>query len=128
MAFLKPYRDGSTGEIIPESYWRATDQRIVNRLHEPNQQYAEIVFEGFASPGAFAAGLKPLADARKVYYVTGQPFADIAGAPAVGETQYDANANMLEDAALSILDTDSGEPDEDGNPVMVSFFHDAIQV
>lgn len=86
MAKLMPYTDPETGAEHPRSVWlpmfEAADM-VARR--------ARIVFLGFASPAALAAGLRPVG--QREFLAEGDAFLAFVAAPPDGATLLDAVSN-----------------------------------
>lgn len=122
MALVRPYED-LVGNTYVSSYWRVVTINIASYAQNLN-----VVFYGWKDAASFAAGKAPIQGAAKIYYVTGQEFLALATSSPVGDTIYEVLAITAESYAIDKKDVPTEEKDEDGNPVMVSFFEGATQV
>jgi hypothetical protein len=122
MAFLKDFVDPA-GNMNTAAYWRADELTILSA-----KRLIGLKFVAYKDANAFTSGLAPLAGSEKQYAVNGSAFLTIAFSPPNGASLYDVLANACENYALAKLDTPTGEHNEDGSPVLVSFFAGATQV
>lgn len=119
MAKQMSFESKNTGETCAEGYW--TPQLMLI----PFQKFATIDFSGFFNHQARLDGKSPLAS--KAYAVTKDEFDEYFSSDV--QSQPDMNpqkACYL--VAMNRLDTPTGDLDEEGNPVMGSFFAKAADV
>ncbi len=122
LALLKNFTDAS-GNVFEPAYWRTVQINIGSADRNIN-----LVLYAYKNADAFNGGKQALLGAAKQYIITGDEFLAVASEEPVGGSLYDVLAHSAEKYALGKKDVDSGEVDEDGKPVMVSFFKDAQQV
>jgi hypothetical protein len=107
-----------SGVTLEECYWRVAQINI-----GVADMSAYILFYGYADAAKRAAGKKPIPGAQKVYQISGATFA------AYYAQEVAKNKNLAEIAyavAMETKDTPSGEVDEQGKPILESFFENAI--
>lgn len=121
MSLIKSFTDAS-GNVNATAFWRAVQLNISSVDKNIN-----LVFYGYKDAASFVAGKQALPGTQKTYTITGDEFLAVATQDPVGDNLYNVLAHASEDYALNKLDTDSGEVDEEGQPILVSFF-DGAQV
>lgn len=120
MPFLKPFVDVKTGAEYPNAFWYPSAFDV-----QYNGKSITAVYVGHVS--AQLLDKDPVPAMEHVFRVSGPDFVtllkQIAATPVNTDTPLPiAIAAMLDSIALQIKDTPTGEFDEDGNPVLVSFF------
>lgn len=117
-----PFRPTESPSVLYEnSYWPLPVVHIDGRTAS-----GFIAFQGWANKEEYEAGFPPIPypSAIKRYMLSEESTAAFLTSQGVTLEQYMLPANLY---AKSILDVDSGEVDEEGNPIMVSFFENAIE-
>jgi hypothetical protein len=122
MALLQNFTDLSGNSYTP-AYWRAVSINI-----SAVGQAINLTFYAYKDSASFAADKQPLPGGVKNYVITGSDFLSVASAAPVGASLYDVLAHASEEYAVGKLDTDTGQKDAGGKPVMASFFAAAQQV
>lgn len=122
MSLIKSFTDNS-GNVNATAFWRAVQLNISSADKNIN-----LVFYGYKDAAAFMGGKQALSGAQKEYTISGDEFMAVALAAPDGDNLYTVLANASEQYALNKLDTDSGEVDGEGQPILVSFFDGATVV
>jgi len=105
----------------PESYWKVVYLNLDRLLHD-----ASVTLCGWHNKEAHDAGFQPLNGAKKEYIVQSSAFAQYFNTSELDPKNRNpyAQAYLL---AENIQDVVTGY-EEDGSPIMVGFFDDALTV
>ena len=122
MALQMDFTDDA-GTAHTAAHWRVVQINISAADRNIN-----LIFYAYRDLQAFGTGKAPLVGGSKQYSIIGDEFLEIAGAPPNGAIMYDALANATEDYAVGKKDVDTGQRDQQDNPIMVSFFANATKV
>ena len=101
------------------SYWIVNDLRNVQ-----DKKFARVVFYGYASAAAYAAGADPVGE--KIYIITGSLYTSLLSRYLAAQAGTGPSADLdLYQLAVSVAPTildEKGPNGQDGKPTMVSFF------
>lgn len=122
MALIMAF-EAADGTTHPNAHWRTAQINI-----GASDRLIELCYYAYRDQAAFDAGKAPLPGGVHRYTITGQEFLAIASQAPQGETLYAVLAHAADSYALAKLDTPTGEFDEAGDPVLVSFFDGATLV
>lgn len=120
MPFQKPFTDSATGAEFPDAFWYPAAFHVGY-----NSQEISAVYVGHVSQAHLNKAPVPVM--TREFRVTGPAFVQllkqIAATPVEPNVPLPiAIAAMLDQIALQLKDVPTGETNEDGSPVLVSFF------
>lgn len=120
MPFKRPFTDTETGAEYPDAFWYPASFHVGYNSQEIGAVYVGHISENHLNKS-------PVSVMTREFRVTGAAF--VALLKQIAATPVEANiplpiaiAAMLDQIALQIKDVPTGEVDEQGNPILVSFF------
>ena len=120
MPFKRPFTDQATGAEYPDAFWYPASFHVGYNSQEIGAVYVGHISENHLNKS-------PVSVMTREFRVTGAAF--VALLKQIAATPVEANiplpiaiAAMLDQIALQIKDVPTGEVDEQGNPILVSFF------